>query len=107
MNIRRRGWLFLFFLSLCCGYAQQNRRIALDLVVTDKSGKPIPGLQQQDFALLDNKQPAKILSFEAIQGGAATADSPVEVILLVDEVNSSFSAVSRSREEIEKFLKRN
>jgi VWFA-related protein len=77
------------------------------VVVTDKSGMPIPGLEQQDFTLLDNKQPNKILSFDAIRGGAATADPPVEVILLVDEINSSFTAVSSAREQTEKFLKRN
>jgi VWFA-related protein len=107
MNIRGRGWLYLFFLSLSCGFAQQNRRITLDVVVTDKSGKPIPGLAQQDFTLLDNKQPSKILSFDAIPGGAAAADPPVEVILLVDEVNASFRAVSSERQEMEKFLKQN
>src|SRR5580698_3266396 len=103
-----RGWsgLYLVFLSLSCGFAQQNRSITLDVVVTDKSGKPIPGLEQQDFTLLDNKQPSKILSFDAISGGAA-ADPPVEVILLVDEVNASFRAVSSARQEMEKFLKQN
>jgi VWFA-related protein len=107
MNIRSRAWIHLFFLSVSCGFAQQNRRLTLDVVVTDKSGKPIPGLEQQDFTLLDNKQPTNILSFDAIQGGAATADPPVEVILLVDEVNASFKTVSSARQEVEKFLKRN
>jgi VWFA-related protein len=75
-------------------------------VVTDKSGKPVPGLQQQDFTLLDNKQPQKILSFTAVQGGAATADPPVDVVLVVDEVNTAFTRVSYERQQIEKFLKR-
>jgi VWFA-related protein len=116
MSTRRWRWIYLFCVSLSCALAQSpppaapataNRRITLDVVVTDKSETAIPGLQQQDFTLLDNKQPAKILSFDAIQGVAATADPPVEVILLVDEVNSSFRAVSSARQEIEKFLKRN
>jgi VWFA-related protein len=107
MNIRGRGWLCFFFVSLSCGFAQQNRRIMLDVVVTDKSGKPIPGLEQQDFTLFDNKEPSKILSFAAVPGGTAAADPPVEVILLVDEVNASFRAVSSGRQEMEKFLKQN
>lgn len=92
------------------GFAQQaappagtNRQITLDVVVTDKSGKPVPGLQQQDFTLLDNKQPQKILSFQAVQGAAT--DPPVEVILVVDEVNANFTNVSFERAQIEKFLK--
>jgi VWFA-related protein len=110
MSTRCLRWISLFGLSLVSGLAQQappaNRQITLDVVVTDKSGKPVGGLQQQDFKLLDNKQPQKILSFDAIQGGAATADPPVEVVLLVDEVNTKFTNVSFEREQIEKFLKR-
>jgi len=107
--------IYLFCFALLAGFAQSppaspapadNRRFTLDVVVTDKSGKPVPGLEQQDFTLLDNKQPNKILSFDAIRGGAA-ADPPIEVILLVDEVNTSFQRVSSARQEIEKFLRRN
>ena len=43
-----------------------DRRLTLDVVVTDKSGHPVPGLQQQDFTLLDDKQPQTILSFRAV-----------------------------------------
>ncbi len=115
MNIRSRAWIYLLCLVPFRGFAQTplaaptgaNRLITLDVAVTDKSGKPIPGLQQQDFTLLDNKQPTKILSFNAVQGGAATADPPVEVILLVDEVNTAFRGVSYARQEIGKFLGRN
>jgi VWFA-related protein len=81
--------------------------MTLDVVVADKSGKPFLGLQQQDFTLLDNKQPQKIVSFHAVEGGAATPDPPVEVILLVDEVNTTISKVGFERDQIVKFLQRN
>jgi VWFA-related protein len=81
--------------------------MTLDVVVTDKSGRPVSGLQQQDFTLLDNKQPSKIVAFHAVEGGAATADPPAEVILLVDEVNTTLSKVAFARIEMEKFLRRN
>jgi VWFA-related protein len=104
-------WIFPVCFSFVCGFGQQpappaspDRHITLDVVVTDKSGKPTPGLQQQDFTLLDNKQPQKILSFEAVQG--AKAEAPVEVVLLVDEVNTDFTHVSFAREQVEKFLGR-
>src|SRR5580704_7421234 len=120
-NLRRNSILFCctFFwgAALQNGYAWQSsqspgpvptpgtsRRIALDVVVTDGSGNPVSGLQQQDFTLLDNKQISNILSFDAVQGEAAT---PVEVILLIDGINTSFTHVSYERLEIEKFLKRN
>jgi len=111
MSIRYGGWIYLYCFSFVSGLAQQNtpadRRITLDVVVRDKSGKPLAGLQEQDFTLLDNKLPQKIVSFRAIEGGAAAADPPVEVILLVDEVNTSFTGVSVERQQIEGFLRQN
>jgi VWFA-related protein len=77
------------------------------VVVTDTSGTQLRGLEQRDFTLLDNKQPQKITSFRAVEGGTATADPPVEVVLLVDEVNASFTRVASARTEIVKFLGRN
>jgi VWFA-related protein len=85
--------------------SEPNRRIALDIVVTDKAGKPVSGLQQQDFSVADNKQPQKLLSFQAVEG--ATADPPVEVILLVDRVNTSFQTAANEREQTKKFLRGN
>lgn len=81
--------------------------MTIDVVVTDKSGKPIPGLQSQDFTLLDNKQPQKILSFRAVDSGTATTDAPAEVILLVDEVNASLSQVAVERDGIKRFVLQN
>ena len=99
--------ILLSCLLVLSGLAQESvpagRRITLDVVVTDKSGKPVSGLAQKDFTLLDNKQPQKILSFEAVTG-AATTDPPVEVILLSDEVNTDFTNVSIERGQIEKLL---
>ncbi|HEY1207493.1 MAG TPA: VWA domain-containing protein [Bryobacteraceae bacterium] len=87
--------------------ASATRQITLDVVVTDTSGTQLRGLEQRDFTLLDNKQPQKITSFRAVEGGTATADPPVEVVLLVDEVNASFTRVASARTEIVKFLGRN
>jgi VWFA-related protein len=81
--------------------------MTLDVVVTDKSGKPVSGLEQKDFTLLDNKLPQKIVSFQAVAGAAATADPPVEVVLLMDGVNTEFTNVAIERNEMVKFLGRN
>ncbi len=113
MRTRYVPWCCVVCFGIVCGFAQRpvpaagsNRQIALAVVVADKSGKPVSGLQQQDFTLLDNKQPQRILSFQAIGGNAAKADPAVQVILLVDQVNTSFTRVSFARQEIEKFLRR-
>jgi VWFA-related protein len=87
--------------------AAAEGRIHLDVVVTDKSGKPVSGLELKDFTLLDNNQPAKILSFRPIDQTAHKAHPPVEVILLLDEVNEGHQQVAFVRQEIAKFLRQN
>src|ERR1017187_8739599 len=89
------------------GPAVEPGLIKLSVVVTDKSGKPVSGLELKDFTLLDNNLPAKILSFHAIDGTAQKADSPVQVILLLDAINLDFQQVSIARQDIEKFLRQN
>jgi len=81
--------------------------INLDVVVTDTSGKTIPGLGPGDFTLLDNQQPQKILSFHAFDGISAKPDPPVAVILFIDTVKMPFDLAAFEREEVERFLRRN
>ena len=78
-----------------------NGRIQLDVVVTQKSGTPVAGLQQQDFTLLDNKAPQTITSFQAV--GEREADQ--SVILVMDAVNTDYDRLSYLRTEIGKFLR--
>lgn len=99
-------WLSLFFLFLPALPRQAPvpaSRITLDVVVNDKSGNPVSGLEQQNFTVLDNKQPQKILSFEAIRG--SSAEDRLETVLVLDAANIGFSRVAYAREEIEKFLR--
>lgn len=84
--------------------------MTLDVEVTDKAGHPVPGLQQQDFTLLDHGQPTPILSFRPHDPGAATPqpaqDAPV-MVLLIDDVNAGFQSVSNERIQIDQYLRRN
>ena len=113
MPIGVRFGVFLSFL-LCSvgGLAQQGapasqpdaaHRIYLDVVVTPKNGTPVGELRSEDFTLLDNKTPQTITSFRAFGGEAA----PVEVIVVVDAVNTSYSSIAFERGEIDKFLHAN
>src|SRR5271155_4462786 len=62
-----------------------DRRVTLDVRVTDKSGALIRGLREQDFAILDDKNPQKIAAFQAVDAHApAASDPPVEVVLVID-----------------------
>jgi VWFA-related protein len=86
--------------------ATQAGPMDLDVVVTDKAGHPVSGLQQGDFTLLDDKQPAAIKSFRAFDN-TDPSTNPTQVILLVDEVNTTFSAISTERDQLQNFLLQN
>jgi len=112
MSIKKRSNAFVFLSLLCAAAAsaaQQGKpasqtadgEIHLDVVVTPKSGAPVGGLQQQDFILLDNKAPQAITSFQTLGGSQA----PIEVILVVDAVNTEYQNVAYERDQIEKFLR--
>jgi VWFA-related protein len=87
--------------------ANGEGRIHLDVVVTDKSGKAVSGLALKNFTLLDNNQPAKLLSFHAVDGPAKTAGDAVQVILLIDTLNLGFRDVAMARQQIAQFLRQN
>jgi VWFA-related protein len=115
-SMRTRGWLGVLLPILLCpvaGFAQQvtplaqpaagPQKIYLDVVVSPKGGAPVAKLGQQDFTVFDNKAPQTITSFRALGGEAA----PVEVILVIDAVNTSYQTVAYERGEIDKFLRAN
>ena len=111
--------VFLFLQG--CSFAQQNaqarpvgdqssssnRTIALDVAVDDQTGQSIRGLQQSNFTLLDDKQPQPLISFRAVENPNPKPDPPVEVVLVVDEVNTSFHDVATVRHQVELFLAEN
>jgi VWFA-related protein len=89
-----------------------DHRLFLDVVVTDGSGKPIPGLEEKDFTVLDDGHEQKILAFRASGGESPSqpsqaTESPVKILLLVDEVNSNFRRVAYERDQIKTFLLKN
>jgi VWFA-related protein len=84
--------------------AQPNSsQIYLDVVVTPKSGAPVGGLKKQDFTVTDNNVAQPIATFEAVDGTQA----PIEVVLVVDAVNTDFTRLAYEREQIDNFLKSN
>src|SRR5215467_1303654 len=75
--------------ALCCAAApaQQSQapapqapaiksageEVLLDVVVRDKKGRAVNDLKPEDFQVLDNGEPKKILSFRLVQGQEAVA----------------------------------
>ncbi len=86
---------------------QDERRVTLDVVVTDHSGHPVSGLQQQDFTVFDNKKPQTILSFAASGSSGKPADSDVQATVLVDAINAPFQGAAFQRDQLAKFLRHN
>ncbi len=111
MSIQTRLGTVLLLPLLCAAAAlsqeQSNPpgtdKIYLDVVVTPKSGPPVSGLQQQDFTILDNKVPRPITSFRALGGD----EVPVEIVVVIDAVNTAYQNVGYERQEISKFLRAN
>jgi VWFA-related protein len=48
-------------------FEREVELVRVDVVVTDRSGKPLAGLTKEDFTLLDEGQPQTIDSFEAVE----------------------------------------
>jgi VWFA-related protein len=81
------------------------RRIHLDIVVTDASGHAVSGLQQPDFTVLDDNRVQPIDSFRAVDG--PPAEPPVEIVLVLDTMNTSFQQMAAVRQGVERFLRQN
>lgn len=79
--------------------------MTLYVQVTEKSGAPVRGLQKDDFVLRDNNNPQTITSFYAVDGKpSVAADPPLQVILVVDNINATFTSVSYERDQIKRYF---
>ena len=55
---------------------QTVRNVPIEVVVTDKDGKPVRGLKQSDFTITEDKAPQRILSFEYEDGSVPSFVPP-------------------------------
>ena len=84
-----------------------NKALTLDVVVTNKSGAPVGGLQRSDFQLFDNKQPQDLVSVQAASAMNPNADPPVEVFLVYDAINVPFVARANQRQLLVDYFNQN
>lgn len=77
--------------------------IRIAVAVESKSGQPVSGLTQHDFTVLENKSTRPIESFKVVSDG----NEPIHVILLLDAVNMPYTALSYTRQSLEKYLRSN
>jgi VWFA-related protein len=82
-----------------------DHQISLDVVVTDKGGNAALGLTEQDFTLLDDKQPRKITSFHGMDSTSRAPDPALRAIFVLDAVNTGVQSVNYGRMQLSKFLR--
>ena len=97
--------------------------VNLDVFVTDQRGKPITGLQKEDFTVLEDGKPVEVSNFSAENGRTgAAASAPgalgtpaaapplgsvgqrLRLVVFVDDVNLSAANRSRILESVGTFL---
>ena len=77
------------------GFTSSVTVVEVDVVVTDKSGRLVRGLRQQDFAIAEDGRPVEIASFSALDAPAASADA---LMPPPDQSGSAFAANERSQD---------
>jgi VWFA-related protein len=80
-----------------------EHRIVLNVLVTDRSGKPVRGLKEDDFALLDSGQLRTLSSFRVVEGSKGLV--PARIVLMLDTVNNNPRDITNDRKGIEQYLK--
>lgn len=106
----RAGLLGLCFLFACAvGLAQDPKApddalrieatlVNVPVIVSDRDGRFIPGLKQNDFTLYDNGVKQAIESFDA-------AEAPLNIAILIDTSRSTIPVLDDIKSAAKKFLK--
>jgi VWFA-related protein len=96
--------------------------VLVDVVVTDKQGKPVPGLHREDFVVEENGKAQKITSLVTPSENAPHAVAPLPpgiysnrpqyrstggpiTVMLLDALNTAFSDQAYARNQMLRFLK--
>jgi VWFA-related protein len=80
-----------------------SRTIQLDVAVTTTKGEPAGDLSEKDFTVLDDKSASPLVSFTPVEG----KDAKVEVVIVLDSVNTPFTYLGYQRDQIVKYLRSN
>jgi VWFA-related protein len=96
-----------------------SRVVALDVVVTDASGRPVLDLKPDELVVEESGKPQRLMSFELIRGGSGELDTLPETIysnrpeflaprgnytiLLIDALNTPFEHMAYGREQLIKY----
>ena len=81
--------------------------VEFDVVVTDAQGKPQSGLTARDFSIRDDEQAESIKTFRAYDGTNDKGEPPVQVLLVLDLVNTTAEELPGLRTQVASFLREN
>ncbi|HSD28148.1 MAG TPA: VWA domain-containing protein [Vicinamibacteria bacterium] len=103
--------------------AQQVEVVRVEVVVTEKRGRPKTGLKREDFAVFEDGQPQQVVQFlafarpepsapaAAVPPRTAEETAPEEmlparyVVLAIDDVHMEIESLNRARKALARFLK--
>ena len=106
-------------------FRTQTVLVQVPVVVTDKSGKHIHGLNKEDFTLLENGKPVSVTAFDELTANTGRIAMPAVppgqfrnlslddpkprnvVVIALDTVNTPFLDQAYGRRELVKFLAHN
>src|SRR5256884_8859020 len=75
----------------------ETQLVSVPAVVTDKSGRPLSTLRQDDFVVLEDGKPQRLTNF-------ATTEAPFEIALLLDTSGSTREELGLIRDAANAFL---
>ena len=96
-----------------------TRMVLVDVVVTDKQGKPVPGLRAEDFTLEEKGKTQKIATFTTTSEAPSAEPLPPGIysnraqyrspsgpitVLLLDALNTAFKDQAYARQQMLKFV---
>ncbi len=99
-------------------------QVKVDVVVTDKRGVPITGLTRDDFTILDEGAPQRVVSFERMESAPAPAVRPADLrpavgsnqaaeeesgrafVIVFDDLHMAPAAAYRAKIAVATFLER-
>ena len=76
----------------------ETQLVSVPAVVTDRNGRPLPGLRAENFSVLEDGKPQHVTNF-------ATTEAPFEIALLLDTSGSTREELGLIRDAANAFMK--
>lgn len=80
--------------------------VELDVVVVDRQGQPVPGLQPQDFRVRDDGKTVDVKTFIEVDADGSRPDRARTLVLLLDDSGTSVAGTSVVQAMAERILAR-